>query len=392
VSTADDRRRRVLFLVPTLRRAGAETQVVDLVNGLDSSRFEKHLAFFEPRADLLDRVDGASVHVHRLARRHKLDLSLMRQITQLLERHEIEVVHCTLQISLFFAFLGGLGAKLHPKLIAAIHTTVNQSWRQELYDRLLYRRLLRRCDRVQFVCHSQAEHWIGKYPELKPLAAVVYNGVDTASYDPADSIASGAELRRRLGLAPGTFVISSIAGFRPEKGHAFLLEAFAKLPAEASLLLAGDGPERPRIEALAAHLGVQERVILLGEVADVRPVISASDVTVLASTAVETFSMAMLESMALAVPVIATRVGGLSEAITPGETGDLVPPGDAVALHQSLQRMLDDEEGRRSMGQRARARVSRQFSQRAMAEATAELLSDVLVGGVPVSRAGALHD
>src|SRR4029450_6943317 len=125
--------------------------------------------------------------------RHKLDLSLMRQIAQLMERHEIEVVHCTLQISLFFAFFGRLVSKLPPKLIAAIHTTVNQSMRQELYDRLLFRRLLRRCDRIQFVCHSQAEHWIGKYPEIEPLAAVIYNGVDAASYDPADSTASGAE-------------------------------------------------------------------------------------------------------------------------------------------------------------------------------------------------------
>jgi glycosyltransferase involved in cell wall biosynthesis len=366
--------------------------VVDLANGLDSSRFEKHLAFFEPMADLLDRVDGASVHVHRLARRHKLDLSLVRQLAQLLERHEIEVVHCTLQISLFFAVLARLRARTRAKLVAAIHTTVNQSLRAELYDRLLYRRLLRRCDRIQFVCHAQAEHWSGKYPEIAPRAAVVYNGVDAARYDPAASITSGAELRRKLGLAPGAFVMSSISGLRPEKGHAFLLDALARLPAEASLLLAGDGPERPRIEARAAHLGVQERVVFLGEVADVRPVISASDVTVLASTAVETFSMAMLESMALGVPVVATRVGGLDEAITPGVTGDLVPPGDAEALRLSLQRMLADESGRRRMGQQARTRVSTQFSQHAMAEATAALLSEVLTDRVAVGRAGPVHD
>ena len=381
--TTDPGPARILFLVPSLRRAGAETQVVDLVNGLDSSRFDKHLAFFEDRLGQIDRVDASNVTVHRLTRRHKLDTALIGQLAEVIDNHRIEAFHCTLQISLFFAFLARLKARSHPRLITAIHTTLNQSRREELFDGLLYRPLIGRCDRVIFVCHAQAEHWIRKYPEMRARASVVYNGVDPALYDPAAAAASGQRMRERLGIEPHCSVIACIAGLRPEKGHEFLIEAFASLRGDPHLLLAGDGPQRPHLEGLLTQRALGKRVTLLGDVDDVRPVIAASDVTVLPSRS-ESFSMAMLESMAMAVPVIASNVGGLPEAITPGETGDLVAPGDARGLACALQRMLDDKGERRSMGERAREVVSKQFSLRAMMDGTVAILNDVLRGPRPV--------
>lgn len=371
-------RRRILFLVPSLRRGGAETQVIDLANALDPDGFEKHLACFEAGLDQADRIDTRSVTLHRLERRRKLDLSLVTAIAKLVDERGIELVHCTLQISLFFAFLARGRTRTRPELIAAVHTTVNRSWYEEMFDRLLYRHMLGRCARVQFVCEAQRRHWTSRYPELAPRAAVVYNGIDPARYDPADAASGARALRERLGVGPESRVIGCIAGLRPEKGHPYLLEAFARLPGDARLLLAGEGPERPRIEALVQRLGIPDRVVLLGNVADVRPVIAASDVTVLASTAVETFSIAMLESMAMGVPMVATDVGGLAEAIIPGETGDLVAPADAGALSSALERMLRDDERRLAMGRNARALVQRKFTQRGMAEATALLIEDAL--------------
>jgi glycosyltransferase involved in cell wall biosynthesis len=374
----NDARRRILFVVPSLRRAGAETQVIDLANALDSDRFEKHLACFEAGLDQVDRVDQHSVTLHRLARHRKLDLSLAARIAELIDDYHIDLVHCTLQISLFFAFLARWRARTSSRLIAAVHTTVNRSWRDEMYDRLLYRRMLARCDRVQFVCNAQSRFWTAKYPELARRAAVVYNGVDPARYDSTDAVPAARALRERLGIESSERVVACIAGLRPEKGHAFLLEAFARQRGNQRLLLAGDGPERPRIERLLAELGMKGRVVLLGNVADVRPVIAASDVTVLASTAVETFSIAMLESMAMEVPMVATDIGGLSEAIIPGETGDLVAPADVAGLSRALQRMLDDDDGRRRMGLNARRLVRERFSLSAMADATAGLITSAL--------------
>lgn len=371
------RRIRALFLVPSLRRAGAETQTVDLLNALDPERFEAHLAFFDPGDELLDRIDIRRVRVHRLQRRRKLDLDFVSRLREVIEQSQVDIVHCTLQISLFFACLALMRSRARPRLITAIHTTLNRSVREEIFDRLLYRWMLKGCDRIVFVCRAQAEHWARKYPELRSLSAVVYNGVDADRYDPALARDSALALRHQLHIAPDARVVSCIANMRPEKGHEFLVEAFAKLPNRPWLLLAGDGPLRARIQDLAARRAIQDRVAFLGIVPDVRPVIAAADVTVLPSVA-ESFSMSMLESMAMGVPVVASDVGGLGEAIVDGETGALVPPRDVARLRQALQHILDRDDERRAMGSRARERVRAQFSLQGMASATGELLAQVL--------------
>jgi glycosyltransferase involved in cell wall biosynthesis len=351
-----------------------------------------HLAFFEDRAELLDRVDTTRVKVHRLSRRRKLDLDLVASIARVIDENAIDLVHCTLQISLFFTVLALRRTRARPALVTAVHTTVNRGWREEAFDRLLYRRLLRRCDRVVFVCRAQADYWVRKYPELRDIATVVYNGVETTGYHEAASASIRAHARGRYGLPAEAKVIACIAGLRAEKGHEHLLRAFARLQGSPTLLLAGDGPERTRIERLTAELNLHGRVALLGEVADVQSVIAASDLTVLASTAVETFSMAMLESMAMAVPVVASDIGGLSEAIIPGETGYLVPPGDTNALAAALASALQDDAGRSAIGARALQMVRNRFSLPAMADATASMLTQVLGGSTSSPLSGPLLD
>lgn len=163
-----------------------------------------------------------------------------------------------------------------------------------------------------------------------------------------------------------------------EKGHKYLIEAFAQLTTGAYLLLVGDGVIRPSIERLVRENNLEDRVRFLGELSDVRTVLAATDVTVLASTS-ETFSMAMLESMSMAVPMIATDTGGLSEAIIPGETGDLVPPIDASALAKVLSRYVNKRDYTASMGRKARTLVVDKFSKKLMVQETEKVLLQAVV-------------
>ncbi|HHJ35543.1 MAG TPA: hypothetical protein ENJ87_07240, partial [Gammaproteobacteria bacterium] len=97
-----------LFLVPSLRRAGAETQALDLVNGLDNSLFEKHLFTFHRVLEQLDRLDRDHIQFYNYPRRYKFDLAPIRQMAQLIDREKIDVIHCTLQFSLLLAWLARL--------------------------------------------------------------------------------------------------------------------------------------------------------------------------------------------------------------------------------------------------------------------------------------------
>jgi glycosyltransferase involved in cell wall biosynthesis len=372
------RRLRVLCIVPSLRHGGAEMQVVNLANALDDKAFETHLLYYDEGEALRDRVDLAKVRLHSFRKKATIDFRLASAVARLIDEHEIDVVHCTLQYSLLVAWMARLIARNKPKLICAIHTTVNLNGYHELADRTLYRWLLRRCAAVVFVCESQRAHWVRKYPELAPIGHVVFNGVDTAFFDTA--AATGvATTRAKLDVPADASVVSCIARFRPEKAHDLLVRAFAQASRDVRdsyLLLAGDGPTRDAVERLVAELGLQARVKFLGPVKDVRSLLAASDVTVLSSTAVETFSMAMLESMAMGVPLVATDMGGTREAVVEGETGLIVAPNDVDALARGLVRILADDALRASLGRNARALVEKRFTQDLMVRETAGIVEE----------------
>lgn len=375
------RRPKILFVVPSLRHGGAEVQAVNLVNGLEPDEFESHLLYYDRGEALRERVDCAKVHLHRLRKQSSFDVALVRDVARLIDQYRIELVHCTLQYSLLVAWTARLISRSKPKLVCALHTTINRNRYEEAADRLVYHWLLRACVGLIFVCHSQRAHWLRKYPELEAVSHVVFNGIDAARFDPARSPDAGAQLRSALGVPASAKVVSCVAAFRPEKGHHVLLKAFsrvaAKLP-EAYLILAGDGPARPDAERRMCNLGLRDRVRFLGATDDVGSLLAATDVTVLASTAVETFSMAMLESMAMKVPLVATDMGGTREAVRHGETGLLVPPNDVVALSEGMIRLLSDDALRRKLGEKARDLVLADFTQELMIRDIQRILSSAV--------------
>ncbi len=373
-----DRKINVLFLVPTLRRAGAETQVLDLVNALDNKKFSKSLVVFHGNTDQIDRLDHAHVALYEFDRAHKLDFSAARKISRLIDQNDIDIIHCTLLISLLTGWLARAMARRKPRMVVAIHTTVNVSLYVEVFDRFLYRWLIRRCQKVIFVCQNQSDFWIKKYHELEGKSVVIHNGVDVAFFQRNPFLSAAEKLKSSLGIPSGAPIIICVAGFRKEKNHRQLIDAFSHLDDKSYLLLAGDGELRPAIESTVKRKGLSERVRFLGDLADVRPALAAVDISVLASTAVETFSIAMLESMAMEVPTVVTDIGGLSEAVVPGETGALVRAGDVAALRDTLSECLKDRGRLKEMGRKARSRVTVMFTKQAMVEKTGALLVDIL--------------
>lgn len=368
---------KCLVVVPSLMRAGAETQAVDLANGLAQRGHIVHLCAFERQLDQRYRL-AESVTFHHLQRRRKYDLSLISVLAELIDTEEIEVIQGVLQFAVLVAWLASIRSTRHPPVVAAIHTTTNRGVKQELQDRLVYRHILRTLHAVVFVCDYQRSYWVSKYPDLQAHARVVHNGVELARFRRDDYVAPAKDLRLRLGIPAEAFVFGCIAAFRPEKGHKILIDAFSRIPGDTYLLLAGEGSERPIVETIVRERGLAGRVCFLGSVAEVRPVIVACDATVLASTAVETFSMAMLESMALEVPVIAPRIGGLEEAITSNESGILFPIGDTNALTAGLSQVIANPAAAREMGLAASKKVKSAFTIGRMVEKNERVLIEAV--------------
>jgi glycosyltransferase involved in cell wall biosynthesis len=370
----------ILFIVPSLCRGGAETQLVDLINGLPDHKYEKHLLTFDQGLDLKDRLRGDVVHIHHMKRRARLDFMLILAIQKLIDQIKITIVHTTLDYAMFNGWLAARLSKQRPAVVHAIHSTSSRDAYVALQERLVYRYIMRRCDRLIFVCDKQKQYWLGRFPELASKAAVIHNGINTDWFDPDLYQAARADFRRQYFLPEGAIVFICIAGFRPEKGHKFLLNAFSSLIERIPnvfLLLAGDGVERAAIEDHICKHELTERVRLLGNVSDVRPTLAASDISILASSTTEAFSIAMLESLSMRVPMIATDIGGASEAIFPGQTGMLVPAGNVMELAAAMVRLANDASLRRSMAINGRNLVIKRFQRQRMISLADQLLVDV---------------
>ena len=196
-------------------------------------------------------------------------------------------------------------------------------------------------------------------------------------------ISNGADLRRfspdPAAAAPafGPHMIFACRQLFPRKGIRFLVEAVARLAErfpDVRLVLAGDGFERPELEALARRLGIAERTRFLGAVpnGELPRFYRAAAVSVIPSV-YEAFGVAALESSAMELPVVASDIGGLKDTVHDGRTGLLVPPKDPRALANAILRVLEDRLLREALGRAGRAMVEREFDWRDVYPRWAEL-------------------
>jgi glycosyltransferase involved in cell wall biosynthesis len=195
---------------------------------------------------------------------------------------------------------------------------------------------------------------------------VVPNGVDIQHFGSLP-----ANARRTLGLEQNVYVVGCIARLAWEKGVDVLLEAAKKLP-EARFIVAGDGPEKPR---LIASTG--ENVKLLGRIDDVRVVLAASDVIAIPSRE-EGQGIVALEAMAAGVPVVASNVGGLASMYTGTDAAQIVPADDEHALASSLRRMGADESIRRRIGASGHELVVEQYDIRKTVQRVHDVYRSIL--------------
>jgi glycosyltransferase involved in cell wall biosynthesis len=190
--------------------------------------------------------------------------------------------------------------------------------------------------------------------------------------------AGRAAARARYGIGVEEVAIGMVAALERRKAHDVLLQALA--PAVATMppfrvLFCGDGSERRPLERMARALGLGDRVRFLGEQRQVADVLAALDLFVLPSRQ-EGLGVAVLEAMAMALPVVATAVGGLPEAVEAGRTGLLVPPEDPRALGAAIAELARDLDRARRMGDAGRARVAAEFSMERMSEAYEKLYAE----------------
>jgi glycosyltransferase involved in cell wall biosynthesis len=251
------------------------------------------------------------------------------------------------------------------------HAGYFESGAQRRAYALAERALTPLASRIVCVCEAERRLALGLGAGVR--ARVVHNGIDRPPDTPVHP--EVAALR-----AAGHPILATVTLLRPGKGIETLLDALPALLAaqpSARLVIAGTGVDRGVLETRARRLGVLDAVHFLGFTQDSATVLRGANVFVSASWA-ESFPYVILEAMALGVPVVATRVGGVGEAVSDGLTGLLVPPHDAASLARAIGSLISDRDRAAEMGARAASDVRARFTREQMLDGLATVYRDVL--------------
>jgi glycosyltransferase involved in cell wall biosynthesis len=202
----------------------------------------------------------------------------------------------------------------------------------------------------------------------------VPTGIDPSRFRPGDRDAA----RMALGLPQQQTLVGIVATLRSWKGHLFLIEAVAGLPAGVGLVVVGDGPMREQLEAQTEKLGLRERVRFAGNQADVVPWLQSLDIFALPSYANEGVPQALIQAMLTGLPCVTTAVGSISELAKDGETALIVPPQEGAPLRDALRKLIDNPEMRGRLGEAARRHCEAGFSYEAMLDKMERIYKDLL--------------
>jgi len=223
----------------------------------------------------------------------------------------------------------------------------------------------RRCDRIVAASQTVKESTLNWFGIDSRKVATVYNGVDLSVFNPAPT--TGSTIRKALKLKASDKVVFFLSHVTKQKGVDIAIRAFAEIRRNKTgvkLMIVGDGDEFANAKRLVADLGLDPYVVFVGAVAHHKlpDYINAGDILLFPTLRKEGFSLVIIDAMACAKPIIASDIGGNSEALEHGRTGILIEAGNLKMAVKSLEKLLINDELARRLAQNALAEVTRRFS------------------------------
>jgi glycosyltransferase involved in cell wall biosynthesis len=376
---------RIVHVITGLSAGGAERTMINVVRGLDPSRFQSQVISLSRDHTLAPALRAAGIPLTTLDARPYLTLGLgpLRRVAQLLRREKPDIV----QTWLFDADLvGGIAAWMTGvPVIWNIRASLSDSGWRPLASSVRLRVVARVCAAMSgivpshIISCSQANVSRNLRHYQQEKIRVIGNGVDVASFKP-DPVAR-AEVRAELGVEDGTPLIGMVARFHPVKDFETFFAAARRVietHPDARFLLCGQGMERENaaLTRMIRSHGLEDSVLRLGFRDDVARVFAALDVHVLSSKS-EAFANVLLESIAAGVPCVATDVG--ESRFILGDTGRIVPPANPAALAAAVRELIDlPPSEMEALRVRARRRAVRDFTLTSSVERYAELYEEVV--------------
>jgi len=363
---------RALFLEITLNVGGAERILGNLIQSFDRTRVQPSVVLLRDPGKMAEQLKASDVPIYHNLGKSRADPRMLGALIKVIRKERPDVIYtCNYPMTMFYGRVAGLlaGTNSHVVGLHSIGYITRAKWRA-----FSLRCMSPFITRMVAVSEGQKSY----YAETQGIPAskieVILGAVDLDRFRP--DIPAGP-LRAEFGVPEDAIAVGILAGMRPEKRHDQFLEMARRVVAkrrDVCFFIVGDGPERPKLEAMADEHKLRPSVQFVGNRADVPSVLKSLDISVLCSDpVVETLPQCLLESMAAGLPVVSTSVGSIDELVVDGTTGFLVPMRDVEGLADRVLRLVDNPEMMREMGLAGRRRVEEYFSKELMVRRFEEL-------------------
>lgn len=371
----------IVHVIHRLGVGGLENGLIKIINQMPVDRYRHAIVCLQGYSDFSRRLKRADVAIYDMAQQDGHDLGAYWRLFRLFRKLRPAIVH-TRNLSALesqvIAALAGVRARVHGEHGRDSYDLYGQNRKYNLL-----RRLIRPFVGHYIAVSRDLQNWLMETIGVAPArVSQIYNGVDNVRFHPSQT--SRDNLGTAGFLQSDSIVIGSVGRMAAVKDYPTLVRAFLRLLELAPelrdrlrLLIVGDGESRAVcLERLKLH---GQLAWLPGERADIPELMSAMDIFVLPSLG-EGLSNTILEAMASALPVVATRVGGNPELIQEGVTGALVPSADPEAMARALLDYVRDPKLRHQHGRAARAVIDSEFSMEAMMQGYLSVYDRVLKG------------
>lgn len=373
---------RLAYVTRQLEIGGAERQLFCLVQGLCRTNPVWVFTLYEGGKLWTEFAQLPSVRLLTLNRKGLGGLSAVYQLSQILKKEKIDLIHTYLSLSHTIGLLAASIARTPVKVVAIRDCGIGRlNWSSRVSfqtDRVLTNLV---ADRVISNSHAGKQYHVRRGYRADKIS-VISNGIDAPRFD----IQLDVEAEKaRLGLPPDAQVVGMVAGIKPIKDHPTFLKAAALLTREfpkAFFLIIGEGDPFyvGGLKKMVTDLTLEGKVIFTGVRKDIPRLLQVMDVAVLTSFR-EGFPNSVAEAMAAGKPVVTNDVGDLSEIVQDGKCGFLAALGDAGDLATKIGRLLSDEVLRRQIGQQGKQRIANRYSVEMMVTQTEQLYADLLRQG-----------
>lgn len=339
-----------------MAKAGTERHLLNLADNLDKHKFDVTICCLFEVGEIDNEYKNADFKLLCLNKKNVYDFRVIIDLYKFIKKEKFDIVHTYL---FGFHYLATIVAQIShvPVVISSRRELATwKKWHHHMLENLgnIF------TDRV--VACSVAVREFSLRTENLSLDKVItiYNGISLNAFHPRPK---NIQILNEFGLHADNKIIGMVANFSPDKDHRTMLKAVAEVKKtypQIKCLLAGVGYLRKKTEKETTDLNLEKNVIFTGKRDDIEVFLSVMDIFVLTSL-IEGLPNVILEAMACGLPIVATNVGGIPEAVEDGRSGILVKPQDNQAVADAIIKLLEDENLRKEMGRRGRETLEQRF-------------------------------